>query len=119
MAIEVIDLAGSGCACERCKVPLRVADDRKAEARMLRLAKTPRGYCINCAVREWFYTMRDTFRDLRPEDLRLAHVQQQTALVMKAAGSDARPEEIAWEKVVADWDLPLRGAAKPKRKARV
>lgn len=110
MKIEVIDLAGAEGACERCNVPLRVAGGRNVEARMLRLAKTQKGYCIDCAVRAWFYCMRDTFRDLRPEDLRLPHVQQQTALVMKAAGADARPEEITWERVIANWDLPLRGA---------
>lgn len=110
MKIEVIDLAGAEGACERCSVPLRVAGGRNVEARMLRLAKTPQGFCIDCAVRAWFHCMRDSIRDLDPKELRHAWIQEQYGRVMKAMNADARPEEITWERVIANWDLPLRGA---------
>lgn len=117
MAIEVIDLSGAVGECERCRIPLRVAGERNAEASMLRLAKAPTGYCIDCAVREWFYVMRDAIRDLDPKELRHPWIQEQYGKIMKVANSDARPQEINWEKVIADWDLPLKGARKPRRKA--
>lgn len=68
--IEFIDMTGAVGNCERCGERVRVAAaDKNPDAKMHRLAAAPKGYCINCSVREWFYIMRDAVRDLDPKAL--------------------------------------------------
>lgn len=40
--------------CERCGIRCRVNGPGNQDARLLRLASEARGYCVNCAVAEWF-----------------------------------------------------------------
>ena len=99
---------GLTTTCERCGQPLRVADQRNPDARMLRYAQAPEGHCVNCAVAAWFVELE--LRRLVPDPaaLRLPHVQQQFVAVMRANQADAQPEEIDWEHVIKNWDLPFK-----------
>jgi hypothetical protein len=44
------------------------------------------------------------------------HVQQQFARVMKAGNADATPEEINWQRVVENWNLPFAKAKKSHKR---
>ncbi|RTL26452.1 MAG: hypothetical protein EKK55_07720 [Rhodocyclaceae bacterium] len=120
MTIVANQNAGQPATCKRCGEPCKVAEARNEDARMLRLSKTPEGYCANCAVAEWFFVMN--FREMHPtlpKGLDLPHVQAQFAVLMKNAGADMDPAEINWGKVIEHWDLPFAKRAKgrsPRRR---
>lgn len=98
-------------SCCRCAVPLRVATITPSTADMLRRATAPKGQCVNCAVREWFYVNRDAIvQPFEPHELLWEPVQVQYARIMQVGRADASPAEIDWEKVVRDWDLPIKAA---------
>lgn len=132
--------------CLRCNVRLKVASDRNEDARLLRHAAGPVGYCANCAVTEWLKTT-EGIGDLidRPrcqtcgrnpaakmgepkctcehpklhsvaEILALPHVQQLVHTIMAVGHADAKPDEIDWLEVAANWSLPLTERKKRKRK---
>jgi hypothetical protein len=83
---------------------------RNENARYLRHAKAPEGYCASCAVAEWLFVMglRETSIP-NPDVLRLPHVQEQMAVILKSAHADMVPAEIDWEHVIAHWNLPFAG----------
>lgn len=103
---------GTVARCSRCGDPCKVASDANPDAKMLRYAKEPKGLCVNCAVAEWFLV--SGMREMHPGASSLRHksVQDQFARVMFAHAADAKPPEINWEKVIANWDLPFRVGAK-------
>ncbi len=103
--------AGATVHCSRCKVPLRLAPQRTEDARLLRKKTTPggTGYCLNCAVAEWFVLMGVRAQVSDPKALLLPHMQRQFAVLMKSGRADADPAEINWAHVVEHWDLPFAG----------
>lgn len=100
--------AGQLTQCTRCSDTCRVAEDRNPDARFLRHSLEPKGYCVNCAVTEFLWVMGCRELNPRPEDLRVPAVQEQFAKVVLSGHSDAKPDEINWEKVIAGWDLPFQ-----------
>ena len=108
----------SQCNCQRCGAKCKVDPKAGSQAKMLRRNKVPEGLCVNCAV-------HDTLRNLYPANLLLAssgprclafpHIQEQFAGILKSANSDAKPDEINWEIIIENWDLPF--PAKLKRSA--
>ena len=100
----------SQCNCQRCGVKCRVDPVANSKARMVKRSKVPKGLCINCAV-------HDTLRNLYPANMLLAssgprglafpHIQEQFAGILKSALSDARPDEIDWDTIIENWDLPF------------
>jgi len=102
--------------CERCGVRLRVDPLLNSDARMLRRAKVPKGLCINCAVHDF---LRNTYPcnmllAKGPGSLAYPHVQEQFASIMRAGMSDALPDEIGWELIIENWDLPFPHKVKPR-----
>jgi hypothetical protein len=80
---------------------------------MLRKAAVPKGYCVNCAVTEWMANTYPCNMILEESShgaqiLLVPQIQEQFASIMLAANADASPEEIDWQQVVANWDLPLK-----------
>ena len=126
--------------CERCGVRLKVGPPPNPDARLLKRATIPSGVCVNCAATEWFKTIEpireildsprcrkchrskgDAYGQCRcekpqfstPQEIvMLPHVQAIFAQIMAAGNADARPEEIDWLEVAANWDLPMP----PKRR---
>jgi hypothetical protein len=95
--------------CGRCFVPLQVKPKPGSKAQMLRLAKAPKGYCINCAVHDW---IRHTYPinmqiEANPKLLLVPHIQQMYAEIMRHQRADAMPDEINWEWIVEHWDWPF------------
>jgi hypothetical protein len=109
-------MIGPHCLCERCSRPCRVAPDRNPEAKLLRKSAVPKGVCVNCAATEWLmntYPCNMLLDQSGPEHLRHPAIQEQFAAIMASGMADARPDEIDWEAVIANWDLPiqLKGSA--------
>lgn len=101
--------------CERCKAPCKVEGPRNPSAKMLRRSKEPKGLCVNCAVHDWLrntYPVNVLLAQSGPKGLRFPHIQEQFAGIMRTMFSDARPDEINWDLIIANWDLPFKGKVK-------
>lgn len=89
---------------------------------MLRRAAEPKGLCADCAVTEWLQNTSPVNTLLAesqhgPRVLLVPELREQFTLIMEAAGSEMRPAEINWERVVRQWDLPFPGG-RGRRRAR-
>ena len=116
------------CQCDRCGVPLRFRKRKgNADAQPIRVADRPEGLCATCALRVWFelddrgaivseIVMRDLGGD-PGKAFKLPHVQEQVKRMMEAGKSDARVEEIDFDKLVREWDLPIPRRPGGKRRA--
>ena len=93
--------------CDRCGRPCLGAPTEKPEARAFR--KAVKGVCLDCAVVLFLQRLANmygpgTFGNL-PEALRLEHVQEQFAAMMRAANAEAIPDDINWERVIELWSI--------------
>lgn len=101
--------------CQRCGARCRVAGPGNPDAKILRRSKEPKGLCVNCAVHGWLrntYPVNLIFTTLSPEALRLEHIQQQFTGIMRAGFADANPDEIDWETIIENWNLPFMAKVK-------
>jgi len=101
--------------CERCGARCKVAGPRNPNAKMLRRSGEAKGLCVNCAVHDWLrntYPVNLIFTTLSPDALRLEHIQQQFTEIMRIGFADAQPDEIDWEAIIANWDLPFKNKVK-------
>lgn len=102
--------------CERCKAYCKVVGPRNSKAKMLRLSKEPKGLCINCAVHDWLrntYPPNILLAQSGPNILLYPHIQKQFADIMRIGFADAKPDEINWNLIVENWDLPFPQKIKP------
>ena len=103
--------------CERCKAPCRIAGPRNPDAKMLRLlSKGTKGLCVNCAVHDWLrntYPSNMLLVQSGPEILVHRHIQEEFAAIMKVGLADANPDEINWNLIIKNWDLPFPHKMKP------
>ena len=96
--------------CGRCEAPCKVDGLQNPKAKMLRRSKEPKGLCINCAVHDWLrntYPPNILLAQSGPKMLLFPHIQQQFAGIMRIGFADAKPDEIDWQKIVDNWDLPF------------
>jgi hypothetical protein len=101
--------------CTRCNCPLQFTGrESNPDARLIKLAKTPVGYCASCAMSNWLQhdPMADSLRHViaakGPAVLLDRRSVDQMANVLAAGCADAKPQEIDWVSVVIHWDLPFR-----------
>lgn len=102
--------------CERCEVRCKVAGLRESNAKMLRRSKEPKGLCVNCAVHDWLrntYPVNMLLAQSGPKSLLLPHIQEQFTTIMRVGLAEAQPDEINWELIVENWDLPFPKKMKP------
>lgn len=102
--------------CERCGTDCRIDASRKPDAKMLRHSNEPKGLCVNCAVHDWLrntYPPNILLAQSGPRILLFPHIQKQFAEIMKVGSSDAKPDEIDWDRIVENWDLPFPKKIKP------
>lgn len=100
--------------CLRCGERCRVAGPPGKEAKMLRFAK--QGMCVNCAVHDFLrntYPLNILLAQSGPRVLLFPHIQEQFAGIMKVGLADAKPDEIDWQKIVDNWELPFPNKMKP------
>ena len=106
------------CQCERCGKQLQMGGSKNPDARLLRRAESPQGYCAGCAATQFLKCtgpLGEVLSQMGPEMLRAPHVQTQFRAVMQSGGADAAFEEIDWERVIAYWHLPVAGEKKARR----
>lgn len=98
------------CQCPRCGAKLKVDPLAGSKAKMIKRSKTTKGLCINCAVHDWLrntYPVNLLLAKSGPRGLALPHMQEQFAGIMKSQFSDAMPDEIDWQAIIYNWDLPF------------
>ena len=101
--------------CERCKAPCKVAGRQNSKAKMLRHSKDPKGLCVNCAVHDWLrntYPVNMILAGSGPTILAYSHIQKQFTEIMRVGLADAQPDEISWDLIIENWDLPFKGKVK-------
>ena len=106
------------CPCSRCGRPCRVGPPPNPDARLLRRATAPSGYCAGCAATQWLKTtdpIAGLIEARGPEMLRNEIVRNQFGAILRSGMSDATLAEIDWEAVVANWSLPVAGEKKARR----
>lgn len=101
---------GQNCRCGRCGRPCKVNPVAGSQAKMLKRSAAPRGLCVNCAVHDQLrhlYPANLLLARSGPKGLALPQIQRQFFTLCKMAGTDAKFEEIDWQAVIANWDLPF------------
>lgn len=101
--------------CERCGARCKVAGPRNPKAGMLRRSKEPKGLCINCAVHDFLrntYPVNMLLAQSGPKGLLLPHIQEAFAGIMRVSLADAEPDEINWELIIENWNLPFKSKVK-------
>ena len=102
-------------SCERCRAKCKIDPKPQSKAKLLKRGSKAKGLCVNCAVHDWFrntYPVNLMFTTLNPKVLRLEHMQEQFAGIMKAGNADANPDEIDWLEIIWNWDLPFKDKVK-------
>ena len=102
--------------CERCGLSLRLAPKPQSKAKMLRRSTRAKGLCATCAAHNWLrntYPCNMLLAESGPKGLELPHIQRQFANIMQAAGADAQPDEIDWNSMIENWQLPFSHPVKP------
>lgn len=97
--------------CERCGVACKVTGPQNSKAKMLRRSKEPKGLCVNCAVHDWLrntYPVNVILAESGPKALVYPHVQKQFEEIMRAGMADAMPDEINWDLIIENWNLPFK-----------
>lgn len=111
--------------CSRCGALCKLADTSTEDARLLRKATKPEtsGFCPECGVTDFFKNQFPHLMELMmsnptgKEMLLAPHVQQQFARMMQAGNADLKPEEINWQRVHDNWDLPFPARKRGRRKS--
>jgi len=115
MSIVANSRAGSRVPCQRCAKPCVVAATRKEDARVAREADGA-GLCAECIITAMVKEVVGAgdkhragwFAAFTVEGLRLPHVQEQVARVIAASGSRLPTDNIDWDEIIANWNLPIR-----------
>jgi len=98
------------CSCGRCERPCRVDGPGNPDAQIFRKSAVPSGYCVDCVATEFLLNSYPVNMDLDekgPESLRNPQLQQLFGDLMRTAMADASLDEINWDRVIANWDLPV------------
>jgi len=107
--------------CRRCGARCRVGGAGNPGAKMLRRSNEPKGLCVNCATHDWLrntYPVNMLLAENGPKILVHWHIREQFADIMRCGMADAKPDEINWNLMNENWDLPFphkikRSAANP------
>lgn len=104
--------------CLRCGAKCKIEPIPGSKARLLKRGNKE-GLCLSCAVHDWLrntYPINMLLAGMQnPQNLLLPDIQEQFAGILKVGFSDAKPDEIDWQQIVDNWDLPF--PTKVKRSA--
>ena len=102
--------------CVRCGKLCRPAESSNPGARPFRKAK--KGLCANCAVTQ--FLLCDDLEALHMgllrngiEVLKNPNIQNQFTQILKVGESELLAENIDWDTVIQQWDLPFPKRYKP------
>jgi len=101
--------------CSRCGALCKLADHATEDARLLRKATKPEtsGFCPECGVTDFYKNQYPHLTELMMSNpmgkamLLDPRVQEQFAKVMQAGNADLKPDEINWQRVHDNWELPF------------
>jgi len=109
--------------CSRCGELCKLAHTATKDARLLKHAIRPetRGFCPDCAVTDFFKNQSQLamLLEMNPTGKAMlldARIQQQFASILQTGNADAKPEEINWQRIYENWELPSPKAAKRRKK---
>ena len=107
--------------CSRCGAICKVADSATEDARLLKHSTEPSGYCVECGVTDFFknHSQLAMLMEMNPAGKQMLldpRVQQQFAGLMQTGKADAKSEEINWQRVHDNWDLPFPKVRKSRKK---
>lgn len=97
------------CNCDRCGRKCQTASKQNPDAQPIRKSLVPKGCCVDCAITCFIRTgpLAYALGATSPrEALSLPHVQQQFDAVFRAGGCSEVSEEIDWDRVIENWELP-------------
>ncbi len=101
--------------CKRCGQRCKLSETPGKKAKMLRRSKEPKGLCVNCAVHDWLrntYPVNLLLAQSGPKSLLFPHIQEQFTGIMRTGFADAKPDEIDWQRIVDNWELPFKNKVK-------
>ena len=101
---------GAPCICDRCKRPLRVAVRRREDSAPFRLAKVPKGECPDCVMTGFLYNtypINMQIDEAGPELLLKPMIRDAFLMSGILDGCDMSVDEIDWQRVVDNWNLPV------------
>jgi len=96
--------------CTRCDAACTVDPKPGSQARILRRSRTPEGLCVNCAVHDQLrhlYPANLILAGSGPAGLALPHIQRQFYAIARSVGTDAEFDEIDWQRIIDNWDMPF------------
>jgi hypothetical protein len=94
--------------CKRCGRPCQ-GGKGNPEARLLK--RSDKGYCADCALTAFLKTTEPLNMLIASQGvgaLRYPQIRQQIARLLIVGKSDANINEIRIERVIENWDLPVR-----------
>lgn len=107
--------------CKRCEKPCKVAGPPNPDARLMPYATAEeakkRGLCADCAASAFIKGIPTLMYGIELNGIKMlldTRVQQQFSQIMIVGKADARPDEVNWQRVVDNWDLPFPGKRKGK-----
>lgn len=103
--------------CTRCGKLGRTGPQPNPEGRLMVYAQTAENaLCADCAATAFIKIVETMMWGIEKNGVEMLlnpTVQQSFAEVMKVGRADATPEEIDWQRVVENWELPV-----PKQKGK-
>lgn len=109
--------------CSRCGLVMQVRlKQGNEEARLLKQSDKPEGWCVDCATTDFLRNQSPLGHiiEARGEEgmqmLRDTRIQEQFAGLMQAGNADASAQEIRWERVIENWNLPFVRSGKKRSK---
>lgn len=102
--------------CIRCGRQCRPGQSQNPQARPFKRAQ--QGLCADCVVTE--FLLSDDVEALREgilrngiEVLRNPNIQKVFSGMLLVGKSDLQSDEINWDRVITNWDLPFPGKGRP------
>jgi hypothetical protein len=114
MTMKANKNAGQVRNCLRCAARCVVAETRNDAARVVSHADGD-GLCHNCIVTQTLKSISLMHSAILPAGttwqsaLRLPHIQEQFSRLLVAGKADLCGDQIDWDEVAANWDLPMPG----------
>jgi hypothetical protein len=105
--------------CERCNLSMRVRVQKaNPDAMLMRYAESGKGLCASCAATMFLHSVEHIKKtiDEKREMLLWPAMQQQFTVLMAAGQADAKPEEINWQAVHDNWELPFSSAKRARKR---
>ena len=103
-------------SCVRCGKTCRSGKSKNTDARPFRRAK--KGLCENCVVTSFLLSpeleaLTINLMKVGVETLKVPAIREQFSNILEAGNSELPAENIDWDAVIGQWDLPFPKGYKP------